>query len=449
MRFINILTVLLFFICGLLPAQQIDWEATIEALGVFSSEESSPFWMYSNGHRELGETSNFSTTATVSGTFDINETSSLIGGTACYYRDEVETAFQRKTLFVQFDNSWLRVRVGAKEEREQAQGLSVSNKNFWLSSNARPLPGFLIEASNPLQLNETFALDWGIGHYQLNDDRYVQEGVRVHYKRLGLITKFSENHSLTARLQHFAQWAGVSPDFGQLPSDFSAFVDVFFARGAEEINVDGEIINAVGNHVGSYFLDYQFKTTAGDFSLYHEHPFEDGSGMGLSNVPDGIWGVYFQPQNKKIFKGVLYEFITTNDQSTGNISGADNYFSNSVYRSGWTYESVILGLPLIAVDPTREINSNNSPIVSNRVRAHHFGFTGNFHHIDWKVLSTVGKQLGTYNNPLPGPQRFWFNYLSLNYNSEQLGAFGLSLGLDSGDARSTTFGLAAGYRFEF
>jgi len=70
---------------------------------------------------------------------------------------------------------------------------------------------------------------------------------------------------------------------------------------------------------------------------------------------------------------LLYEYIDTNDQSASDVSGVDNYFRNNVYRSGWSYEGAIIGMPLILIDNSFEVTDSNSPIISNRVQAHHFG----------------------------------------------------------------------------
>ncbi|NND62294.1 MAG: hypothetical protein HKN48_03775 [Flavobacteriaceae bacterium] len=298
------LRLLLFslFAVTCLFGQQIEWQGSLSAAAQFAGEDQVPFWMQTNNHFRFGPETNFSGLANFNAKHSLSETSNLEFGATFYYRDGVEDEFQRRDLYLQFENRWLRARVGAKANEEVAQGLSVSNKNFLMSGNARPLAGVLLEANDPLKITETFSFDWGIGHYEMNDNRYVED-VKLHHKWLTLITQFNENHKLTAQLQHYVQWGGTSPVFGDLPSDFSAFIKVFFATNSTEVGIEDEIANAVGNHLGAYLLDYEFKTQLGEFSIYHEHPFEDGSGMRLSNLPDGIWGVHFQPKNKKLIKG--------------------------------------------------------------------------------------------------------------------------------------------------
>ncbi|MBL4664182.1 MAG: hypothetical protein JKY22_11665, partial [Flavobacteriaceae bacterium] len=283
-------------------AQSIEWDGKISVSGLFSSEDVNPFWMYANSDGQFGSASKFSGLGEVSGSYTLSDNASFEAGVALFYRDEVVDEFQRRDLYLQFKNRWLKATLGAKRGETRVQGLSATNKNLLLSGNARPFGGLIIEANNPLKLSEIFNIDWGIAHYQLNDNRFVND-VRIHYKRLGLITQFNENNQLTVQIQHYAQWGGTSPIFGELPNDFKAFVDVFLAKRAPEIGIEGEIQNAVGNHLGTYLIDYKFNTTIGDFSVYHEHPFEDGSGTGFANFPDGVWGVYFKPEQNKFFTG--------------------------------------------------------------------------------------------------------------------------------------------------
>jgi len=444
-RFIFINAIL---ICSMFTyAQQIEWQGKVELLGTFSSEASNPFWFHANTNTQVGTSSNFSGLGDVEGTYAISENASIKAGLSFFYRDAVTDEFQRKNAFVQFQNNWLSATIGSKSGEIKQQGLSATNKNFLYSENSRPLPGLLLEANNPLKISESFAFDWGIGHFYLNDNRFVED-VMIHYKRLGLQIHFNETNKVTAQIQHYAQWGGTSQEFGKLNSDFEAFVDVFFAKRASEISIEGELLNAVGNHLGSYLLDYSFNASAGDFSIYHEHPFEDGSGTRLANFPDGVWGVYFQPTESKVFSGIVYEFITTNNQSKGGV-GADNYFSNSIYRSGWTYEGNAIGLPLILIDPDVEVTAINSPIISNRVISHHFGLTGTVKEVLWQLKSSFVKNLGTYNKPFPEPIRVWYNYLSLQYPTQKYGTFRLLGGVDTGKSIDTVVGVGLGYSYAF
>ena len=439
--------VLLFFsVCAV--SQNFDASATVQLGGYYSTGAELPLWFYTNTFRSIGSESNFSSMLSGTSSYMLNETSSLVASASLYYRDNVANELERGEAFLEFKNSWLAIVLGAKENTTVAQGLSSTNKNFLWSQNARPLPGVLLETAKPLKLSNTFSVDAAIAHYSLNDNRYVNN-TRVHYKHLALVTRFNENHTLTAKLQHVAQWAGTSPDFGQFPNDFKAYIDVFFAREGRESGEVGEVFNAIGNHLGTYLLDYEFKTAWGLTSLYHEHPFEDGSGTRLANFPDGVWGVYFQPENNSLVTGFLYEYVTTLDQSGSFGVGQDNYFGNRGYRSGWSYDSVIIGLPFIINDPELQLDSNTIAIVNNRVEVHHLGVAGTYRAFQWKLKSSFARSLGRFVAPFPKAQVTSHQYVEVVYTHENLGEFTLLTGFDTSNVAATNWGAGLTYRYSF
>lgn len=445
----KLLPVLFFSLTLFAYSQKIEVEGGVSATGLFSSNDQNPFWLYTNSDASIGTETNFSTTPHIKATYAF-ENASLEAGIAYYYRDGVEDNFQRRDLYLQYKNNWFKATLGSKRQVEVFDGLSATNKNFLWSGNARPLPGLVIEANDPIKISETFSVDWGIGHYSLNDDRYVDD-VRVHYKRLGLTVTLNDNNRFTGRLQHFAQWAGTSPDFGALPNDFNAFVDVFFAKKASEETVSGEVQNALGNHLGSYFFQYDLKIDIGTFAAYHEHPFEDGSGTRFANFPDGVWGIHFAPANNSLISKVLYEYIDTSDQSgdTDVSGGADGYFGNNLYRSGWTYEDRVIGLPFILLDPDVVLNMDTSKFTNNRSKVHHLGISGSIKKFDWKLKSTYATFLGTFRRPFQPKINRWSNYASVQYATETYGTFSVFAGADTGNIGNSIAGGGLTYSYQF
>tara|TARA_R100000306_G_scaffold62401_1_gene69605 strand:+ start:76755 stop:78182 length:1428 start_codon:yes stop_codon:yes gene_type:complete len=432
-----------------LAQSKLRYDSSIEMTGLASSNDSLPLWFYTNSGSKIGRESNFAALLDLTASHSLTETSELSAGVSLFYRDNVPDEFQRNELYLQFENSWLAITAGAKEVSEVALGLSATNKNFLMSGNSRPLPGIRIASSSPLKLTDVFGLDFGISHYEFNDDRFV-DNVRLHQKHIAVITTFNESHQLTAKLQHFAQWAGTSPVFGKLKSDVSGFVDVFTARESPELGVDGEIFNAVGNHLGSYLLDYEFKTSFGTTSLYHEHPFEDGSGTALANFPDGVWGVFLQPAENSIVDGVLYEFITTKSQSgTSGGSAFDNYFNNSVYRSGWTNEGIPIGLPFTIVAPVGTLDEDQVKFISNTLSMHHIGLTGKYKVIDWKIKSSFVRNFGRLAKPFSTTLVTSHHYLELTHTTAQYGRITLMTGFDTNNTSESIFGAALQYRYQF
>lgn len=428
-------------------SQEFEISGSIGTKAIVSNENENPFWFHTNTNYEIGDLTNFAATGTLKTSLTFSSFKLNAGGTI-YGRDGVEDAIQRRDLYVQFENSWLFATIGAKKQKEVFDGLSATNQNFLWSGNARPLPGILLEANNPIKISNTFEIDWGIAHYELNDERFVK-GTHLHYKRLGLITHINESNKITARVQHYAQWGGNSPEFGPLKEGFSDFIKVFFAANSTEIGLDDEIKNAVGNHLGSYFLEYELKTLKGNFSLYHDHPFDDGSGTRFANFPDGLWGISFQPANKKIISRLVYEFIYTLNQSGISVgSGYDNYFNNNIYRSGWTYEGNIIGIPLMLRN-TSKVDENSVAITSNMVRAHHLGLAANIKKLDLETKLTYVENLGRKANPNYDEVKNLYTYASLIYKTDKLGAFKIMGGIDFSNISSTLIGGGLEYSYQF
>ncbi|MAP55572.1 capsule assembly Wzi family protein [Altibacter sp.] len=442
------LIVLFLLLGGIGIAQELDYNGSIEATGAFSNEEELPFWFYTNTNTALNAETNISGTASFQAVYSF-ENSSIGAGVAAFYRDGVSDAFQRRDMYVSFENSFLKATLGAKKREAARNGLSTTHENFLWSQNARPLPGIRLEANDPIRLSNTFALDWGIAHYQLNDDRYVQD-TRVHYKRLGLITSITERNTITARIQHVAQWGGTSPVYGDFPDGLDTFFDVFIAK-KRTITVNGtQLNNAVGNHLGTYYLEFERSLDRGTFTVYHEHPFEDGSGTRWANFPDGIWGVMYTTKAQGWISSILYEYVDTSDQSgdTGD-SAVDNYFTNNLYRSGWSYDQTTIGFPFIIYDPTIPVTETTSPLRNNRVKVHHLGVAGAYKNFDWMIKSSYATLLGNYRAPIDPPVKNWYNSITLTYNTQRFGSFILQGGLDRSNTLPTVVGGGLTYRYRF
>ncbi|MGB0949268.1 MAG: hypothetical protein ACPGU0_04090 [Marinirhabdus sp.] len=164
------------------PSQDITYNVGVEASGIIATKDSIPFWLHTNTSTQFTERTNASGLIYATGKYPLGK-GFLEAGATLMGRDGLTNNLQRRDLYLTYQNNWLKATLGAKQRDIVADGVSATNKNYLWSTHARPLPGFTIEANNPLKLNQSFAVDWGIAHYQLNDDRYV-EGTRIHYKPL-------------------------------------------------------------------------------------------------------------------------------------------------------------------------------------------------------------------------------------------------------------------------
>ena len=417
--------------------------ASFTATGIEATGNKLPFWMYRNTNGRIDPETNIAGLFQGSISYYLSEKSYFEFGAGAIASNGNRNALRRDELYLSFVNSWLKVTLGSKNPYKRYQGLSVVDKDFIISGNARSLPGLIIEAPEPLKLSNTFCLDWAIAHYELNDDRFVSK-TRVHHKRLGLVVTLNERNQLYGGIVHYAQWAGNSPEFGRLPSSFTDFIEVFFARGAADNSVIGEGQNSLGNHIGLYHLEYNFSRSSGLFSIYHQHPFEDGSGSALKNFPDGIWGFYFRPNKAHadgFVNGVLLEYVQTTNQSRRD--RPDNYFANGIYQSGWTYRNNTIGLPVIV-----QIGGDSIGFY-NRTRAINVGLTARGGHWSFRTKTSFVQNLGSYRVPLAQEEFAVYSYLNTTYSLETYGDVSLILGFDYSDQNNDTFGAGLEYKYSF
>ncbi|MCT8341133.1 capsule assembly Wzi family protein [Flavobacteriaceae bacterium TK19130] len=424
----------------------LNFNGAIEVEGILGNDDVLPFWLRANTFAAKAEATNYVVTPDFSLSYAISERDSISIGASAYFHDGFNDTFQRNELFLRYRTSWLEVIAGSKRIQERFHGASIVADNFWMSGNARPLPGLLLQAPEYLKLTNSLRLDYALGHFFLNDDRVVQDAW-VHYKRFGLSWSFSRKTSLVFEVEHYAQWSGTSPDFGKQPNDFSDFIDVFLASEGGENAADTDRRNATGEHMGLFNLVYQYKPAIGTYSIYHEHPIEDGSGTRLKNFPDGIWGIAFTANEKRytsVLKAIVLEYIQTTDQSgrTGR-SGNDNYFNGGVYRSGWSYEQQIIGLPFI------QLNPNGIRIQNNRLRALHFGIVMRSRSFEYRLKSTAIENLGTYGEPFDPKQRALHNSIEISYETDSYGSFILRGGYDFLEFRDDAYGAGMAYRYVF
>ncbi|MGB1451764.1 MAG: hypothetical protein ACPG7E_08660, partial [Marinirhabdus sp.] len=164
--------------------------------------------------------------------------------------------------------------------------------------------------------------------------------------------------------------------------------------------------------------------------------------------PDGLWGLQFLPQNKSIFSTLIYEYIDTRDQSQGsNLGLIDNYFQNFIYRSGWTYEGNVIGVPFFVVDKN---NTETNKFTGTRLRVHHIGIAGNVHHaVSFQFKNTFVKNLGTFGVPFEQPKNSWYSSASARHTTEKYGTVGVLLGMDTSNGSGTNFGGGVTYAYRF
>ncbi|MEZ0487247.1 capsule assembly Wzi family protein [Fibrella aquatica] len=253
------------------------------------------------------------------------------------------------------------------------------------SGNALPFPKVQLHTPSfvPVKwLRNSVAFRVGYAHGWFTQPNI--QGAMLHQKYLYLrFGKPTAKLTFTTGLNHQAQWGGradylrntiYSVD-GQLPESFRDYVSVILAKYPEAFandrftEFDGS--NRVGNHVGSIDFAFDWKNDRHSWQLYHQHIYEDASGIAFQNLPDGLTGLRWlnrKSTGSGTFKlrRLLVEWLTTTNQS-GNtfdlartFQGRDNYFNHGQYVQGWSYQGRSIGTPFIAPRTTftQAVNAN-------------------------------------------------------------------------------------------
>ncbi len=325
-----------------------------------------------------------------------------------------ETAVRLKDYYLGARYGKIRLYVGAKSDPIIYDGLSSTNGNFIWSSNARPYPKISLEIpyTNVPFTKSILQFKGAVSEGIMYDDRYVRRP-HVHHKNLYLKAE-KGRFAVEFGLNHYAQWGGKSPKYGKLPDGLGAYKDMFFASEHSKYDQLGSAIdqNRVGNHLG--MLDGRFHYKANTFSLdfYRQVIFEDSSGQNFFNR-DALHGVYVRRTKEKAWlQSFLLEYYYTKKQSGDKIgakpdgsgvwTGRDNYFNQSVYRSGWTSYGHTIGVPFFTAIQGGEYALGVS---NNRIEALHGGVSGFIaHRFPYKAKVSYTDNIGTYSKPIDKQQ---------------------------------------------
>jgi hypothetical protein len=409
----------LFFMCTLsqfTSAQKRELNYEVGLSSSVSSESTLPFWLVSNKNGIVPDENNGLLETSIFSDFVTREKG--IGfsyGTTFIASLADNSDFLVGQLYGGIQWKDFQLIVGSKYEDEKFGGLSSSNGAILSSKNARSYPGINLKVPDFVSLpigSGFISVKGNWAEYLLNDTRAV-DNAHLHHKSLYFKFKTSEKFEIIAGLDDYAQWSGESATQGKQPSGFKDYIRVVIGYSGGSGSLETDQINALGNHIGAYHFQLKRKGKGLDWSFYWSHPFEDRSGRELANAQDGLYGLFLDFKNeKKLISQVLYEFYYTKNQSgsvnsttdeDGNFhigSGADNYFNNGVYSSGWTYFGRTIGSPFFTAANQGD-DGITLGITNNRFVAHHIGVNGFlFEKLPYRVLLSYTINSGTYSSPL-------------------------------------------------
>ncbi|MDX1544033.1 MAG: capsule assembly Wzi family protein [Christiangramia sp.] len=394
---IRILAIFLLLLSSELSAQIIDYNFDFEGTGQLYTGDRSPFWMHTNKKGRLDEKSHLFTLLTGLGEIRVTDSTYFRLGAGVLYKDGYEDGVKLDEAYFEYTSPKLGVVLGKKHKEDLFQGLSASNENILWSLNSSAIPGIKVFTRSPLFLRKNHGIGFmaALEEYLLDDDRYVKN-TRLHHKSFHIVYKSKADLRIELGVQHFVQWAGISPEYGKLPNSLQDYIKV--VTGTSGDPVGGEEVNALGNQIGSYEIKLNSKIKGLDLQFLYNHIFEDASGMKMGNFPDGRYALYIEDNRDEFWgtpwlKAFMYEFYYTKNQSRDRagslIDGADNYFNNNLYRTGWVYKNQVIGVPFIL------LNEDRFRIGTNIIAVHHMGLKGKvFSEFPYRLLLSYRQNYG-------------------------------------------------------
>ena len=381
------------------------------------------------------------------------------------YVQQFYTALQYKNL---------NLTIGSKESYHSLLSKDLSSGDLVVSGNTRPIPEINLSIPRFTKIPYTkgrLHFRGNIAHGQSFDSRYLQsysnektnyvENVLWHHKSLHIRLLDPINKiplTAVAGIRHHAQWGGTStnPTIGKQPRSFKDLARIFLVMSGGEDATLSDQANVLGNHYGSYDIRLGYLNPKFDVHIYTQHFFEDGSGMELYNVPDGLYGVQFDIPNFLPANKIVAEFLLTRHQSgpihhlfydhdkyPGYGGGNDNYYNNGEYQTGVSYFNRSIGSPLIT---SPEYNDNGDlGFQNNRIRAFHFGVQGYLSkQVSYRILATSSEGWGTMYKPFLKKEKNLMCAAKISYCHPRLGGwlFSGEVAADSGASYGNNTGIS-------
>jgi hypothetical protein len=451
----KLLAVILFSVVQFAAVAQIAQpEIVVETNFKVGTGENPPFYSVANRYGVFSDEKNaFLMRAGIFAEFDTATNFSVSYGLDAAYRYDSESEVWLQQGYVRTRVFFLIVQGGLVEERFGNQDNLLSSGAFLFSENARPMPKIALYTNEYVIVpytNNLLEIKGYIAHGWFGEkDQYVQNAW-LHQKYFFIrIGKKRFPWSVNLGIHHAAIWGGTSPEYGSLPADWKAFKSVLFARMKGDQGPINEQENAVGNHLASYSLGIDYTMKKHDLKFYWQTMLEDKNGrvgVDWKNKGDGLWGIVFQKRDDSngLRKVGLEFFNSTSQSGDPNFSGGDNYFNNYLYRSGWTYQDMTIGTPLI----TSPVYTGRTPemqdyLENNSIRALTAGAIFQFHEKQVSVKLTYARNFGTIALPYEHPRDQLYSFIGYNYFSKRHRdlMFSWEGALDAGSHFGTNMGL--------
>ncbi|WP_420149269.1 capsule assembly Wzi family protein [Spirosoma sp.] len=486
-----LLTTLLIISCSISKAQTKSQHQTfVEVGGIVSSNERTPFWLRANQFGIVPYSSPAGTLrAGVTGSVLLTDTAGIYARKApsrawvlSYSAEAVGNVGKENRLlapeyYVKLAHRQLELVVGRRREVTGVVDTLLTSGSYSWSGNALPIPKvrFGTKGFAHIGRRKWLGINAFIAHGWMANTNYMQQSF-LHQKSLILrIGKPLSAIHFYVGINHVAQWAGRSDSLdyhyavnGQLPNQLRDFPNVLFAVRMNGLNnprvTSFDYVNMYGNHIGNYDFGIALRLPAVSLLVYHQHSFDDLSGILFRNMPDGLSGIQIRPtrHGSSAFRleAVLLEFLSTMNQSGAifdpNVeqteTGADNYFNNRQYQDGWTYKNRIVGTPFITLkQDVKPDNQKNTGWVinNNRVQVAHIAMRSTIaRRMNVVAKVSYSKNYGVPMESFSRPLAQWSSLIQVGTPLPWLGETLLtaSVAADFGQLYTNATGVSVGLR---
>jgi hypothetical protein len=361
--------------------------------------------------------------------------------------------------------------IGLKEHTSALLSATLSSGDLVESGNSRPIPevraGFndfqdipftngWVQIQGEISYGKMTDNAWMRNHYNYYDS-HLNQGALYSYKRCYFRTKPAERLSVTVGMQVGAFFGGESVWYtnGQVTKTAS------FSKGLKQffkifIPSDGGLDYYSGSSLGCWDLQFRYRLNNGStIKAYLQKPWEDGSGIGLLNGCDGIWGVQYSASTKGLISGAVVEYLDFTNQSgpmhwdpddhpgtdiTNRAEGSDDYYYNHEYNAYANY-GMAIGSPFL-VSPIYNTDGFLQ-FAANRIRGFHVGLEGCFsNELSYRLLGGYLRSWGSGRTPFITPKNDTSFMVEAVYSPRQLKAltFKAAFAMDRGTLYGNTTG---------
>jgi hypothetical protein len=409
-RYVLITLLILSFGIDELSAQV---QSSVETAGIISTSSTTPFWLQSNRHGiHAQDGSQLMTRLQVhaahrnSGTFEVRYGADLIA------RPGNSSTLNFNQAYLDMRAYGAELRAGRFHNTSPVHDEELSMGSLGISTNASPVPQLRIGLSDwtPIPFTKEFIQIKGhISHGWLGSRRYTED-LLLHEKAGHVKLGGNLPVNLYAGLAHYVKWGGNHPEYGEIPTRWSDFKNVFLAYPGDEQTPGPMQTYVLGDHLGAWDFGFFMDIGETNISFYRQHPLESRDNLKLKSLQDALTGISISlPENSSIpVRRFLYEYLYTKYQDGprrenfgGDIErdryrGNENYYNHGIYRSGWVYNTRTIGNPLFTP------SEDNRGVMNNRIVAHHIGFISEMDRIQLSVKATFSRNYGKYcDNRVP------------------------------------------------